>query len=276
MAGSGSKVKIAIPIFLIFLSSILLFPFLTNSLTINEVIARTPAFHLINEIYVFLSGSYEPISNWLVFEPEALKVNKTILKVGEKVTIMGNGSESPGLNADKVDGLEAADLLAGGTEELGTYFNYYPKTPTECIRINESSLYTDATDRAMYEVIHSGKIPVRVCLFYDIGIPGFALQCFELGTGLITSKRVAYKWPKSGYHILEYNFTGGVLEYTWIFEIADKDTHNKVLEISIYPSDSQDYDNIMYIDETGTCYDTPPTSGTCVPMSDFEVIFYCI
>jgi len=114
MAGSGSKVKIAIPIFLIFLSSILLFPFLTNSLTINEVIARTPAFHLINEIYVFLSGSYEPISNWLVFEPEALKVNKTVLKVGEKVTIMGNGSESPGLNADKVDGLEAADLLAGG------------------------------------------------------------------------------------------------------------------------------------------------------------------
>ena len=114
MAGSGSKVKIAIPIFLIFLSSILLFPFLTNSLTINEVIARTPAFHLINEIYVFLSGSYEPISSWLVFEPEALKVNKTVLKVGEKVTIMGNGSESPGLNADKVDGLEAADLLAGG------------------------------------------------------------------------------------------------------------------------------------------------------------------
>jgi len=123
MAGSESKVKIAIPIFLIFLSSTLLFPFLTNSLTINEVIARTPAFHLINEIYVFLSGSYEPISNWLVFEPEALKVNKTVLKVGEKVTIMGNGSESPGLNADKVDGLEAADLLAG--TDRGEYRIYY-------------------------------------------------------------------------------------------------------------------------------------------------------
>ena len=70
---------------------------------------------------------------------------------------MGNGSESPGLNADKVDGYEAADLLAGGTGELGTYFNYYPKTPTECIRIDETNLGSSTIEEAMYNVIQSGK-----------------------------------------------------------------------------------------------------------------------
>lgn len=70
---------------------------------------------MIKDIYVFLSGSYYPISDWLVFESNALKVNKTVLKVGEKVTIMGNGSVSTCLNADKLDGYEASDLFAAET-----------------------------------------------------------------------------------------------------------------------------------------------------------------
>ena len=272
MVGSESKIKIPIAIVLTFILTIIyqvyagILPFPNPGHPASEIGPGT--FNCSGAMQCFWEFPANVIINGILNITGDIKMPKVIIK--------GDGNVSTGLNADKVDGYEAADLLAGGTGELGTYFNYYPQTPTECIKINESNLHTDATDRAMYEVIRSGKTPVRVCLFYDIGIPGFALQCFELGTGLITSKRVAYKWPKSGFHTLEYNFTGGVLEYAWIFEITDKDTHNRVLEISIYPDDFPWSDNIMYVDETGTCYDTPPTSGTCVEMSDFELIFYCI
>ncbi len=101
-----------------------------SALSYNQVLHRSPTFHLVKDIYVLLSGSYYPISDWFGFGMNQLKINKMLdvsgdVRVGNRVIIRGNGSVSTGLNADKLDGYEASDLLAAASGGNGEYRIYY-------------------------------------------------------------------------------------------------------------------------------------------------------
>ncbi len=120
-----------------------------SALSYNQVLHRSPTFHLVKDIYVLLSGSYYPISDWFGFGMNRLKINKMLdvsgdVRVGNNVIIRGNGSVSTGLNADKLDGYEASDLLAasGGNGEYRIYYacagatrQYYDYPPWPSVNV---------------------------------------------------------------------------------------------------------------------------------------------
>jgi len=145
-----------------------------SALTLSEVLSLTPAFHVIEEIYVKIAGSYYPISEWVQFTSQELSVKKQVridnLKSCGKLYTDSSGNVKCG-----VDQVNDAD--PNPTNELQTL---YRSGNSICISKTGSCV----TDR--------------------VGLTSCRLECTSVSAGA-SKQRVVEVYCPSGYTVVSCN-----------------------------------------------------------------------
>ena len=180
---NNKKKKVFVWIAIIFLLLCMLtLNLFVKALTLDEVIQQSPAFHLIEDIYVLINNQYHQLSEWISFEADRLKINKELDLQGNKIT--GLAAPSDPKDAVNLETLEQALGSGSGGQQIsncplfaGTFF-FNGGNPYFCRKMSVSTEgYVSYTNINEDRKCDEGKTCCQGECDTDQDMDGYSLNC---------------------------------------------------------------------------------------------------